>query len=133
MRRNNRQEQAIQTNQVGVIYVTRFIEQKEIGVAQEHQRRAEAIQKSERHEQREDAKHGPVKVEPVPRPGMHPGEPVVFEEKLRLEPKVINRLVAEITADLPDHQQSARDPTENQRCDIDRPEAATWQSGNTRL
>src|SRR5689334_10549572 len=104
MCRNDREKKTVKTNQIGVVDVAGFIEQKKIRVAQKHQRRADAVEKAQGHEQSEHTEHGPMNVKPVARPGMDPRETVIFKEKAWLDPVMKDRTVPEITADLPGHK-----------------------------
>ena len=63
-----------------MIYIPALIEKEEVSVAEEKERRADAIEKTDGHEQREKAERNPVNVEPVPRPRMDPGEAVIFKQ-----------------------------------------------------
>ena len=79
MRRNENQEETKQAHQVGVVYVAAFIEQKEIGAAEEKKHRADPVKKSRGNERGQNSEHSPVNIKPVPRPGLDPWKSVVLK------------------------------------------------------
>jgi len=105
-----------------VIYVPSLIEKKEIGVAKEKERGADAIEKTNGHEQREKAEQNPVNVESVAGPGMDPGKARVLEQKGRLNPPLRNPIQRPSQLDHPEHEKTEGDSEENQRSDVDRRE-----------
>ena len=90
MCRHENQQKTEKADQVDVIYVPSLIEKKKVSVAQEKERGADAIEKANGHEQRENAEQNPVNVESVARPGMDPGEARVFKQKGGLDPPLRN-------------------------------------------
>ena len=59
--------------------IPRLIEKKEIGVANEKERGADAIKEPRGNKQREKTHRGPMDVKSVARPEMDPGKSVIFE------------------------------------------------------
>ena len=103
-----------------MIDVPGFIEQEKIGIAQKHQQRADAIQKSDGNEQCEEPEDCPMKIEPMSGPRMDPRKSVVFKQNSRLEPVRVNPPVLEVTADLPRHEKPERDSKKDQRRNVGR-------------
>ena len=79
MGRNENQEKRKQADQVGVVYVARFIEKKEIAAAKEQKNGADAVEKSGGNECGQNGEHNSVNIESVSGPGMNPGKAVVFK------------------------------------------------------
>ncbi len=130
MRWHKDQQEAEKTKQVGVIYIQRLIEKKEIGVAEKEQQRAQAIKKSDRNKQCEEAEKGPMNIKPVSRPRMNPGESIKLEQEARFEPTRADPVIREVGPDVPDHEKTKRDSKKNERSNLDRRERARPQSFN---
>ena len=103
-----------------MIYVPSLIEKKEVSVAEEKERGADAIEKTSSDEQREKAEQNPVNVESVAGPGMNPGEAGVLKQKGRLNPPLLDAMQRPNQLHDPEHEKAECDSEKNQRGDIDR-------------
>ena len=103
-----------------MIYVPSLIEKKEISVAQEKERGADAIEKANGHEQRENAEQNPVNVEAVAGPGMDPGEAWIFKQEGWFDPPLRNSIKRPNQLHHHEHETAECDSEKNQRRDIDR-------------
>ena len=119
MCRRENEQKTEKADQIGVIYVPSLIEKKKISVAQGKERRADAIEKTNGHEQRENAEQNPMNVESVAWPGMDPGKARIFEQKGGLNPPLRNSIKRPNQLHHPEHEKAEYDPEKNQRRDID--------------
>ena len=120
MRRDQNKKKTEQTNEIGVIDIACFIEKEEISATQTKQRSARPIIETDRDEKSENFKSDPMEVEPMIGPWMHPGEPVIFKEEMRLEPQPSKVTVREIITAVPDEKAAKSDAEENDRSNINR-------------
>src|SRR6266446_4522487 len=109
MRRNENQQKTEKANEIPVICVAALIEQKEIAETEEEQHGADAIKKTNRNEQGEQAKCGPVNVEPISGPGMDPGEPGIFKQEMGINPPLRDPMIRPDPMHHPNHQKAKCD------------------------
>ena len=124
VRRDQNEQKAEETNEVGVIDITRFIQKKKIGVAQAQKHGANPIGKSNCDEERENSDSDPMNINAMSRPRMHPGETVIFEKEVGLEPVGRHLAIGQIFADVPNEQATENKTEEDDRGDIDRGKGA---------
>lgn len=128
MRRNQSEQKTEKANQVCVIDVNCLFEKEEVGMAQAEQNGAQTVGETNRHEKSENPGSDPMHVEPLPRPGMDPGESVIFEEQPWLQPVGRNVSPDEVNAVVPDEEDTKDNPKEDDRPDIDRRKSAGLES-----
>ena len=106
-----------------MIYVPSLIEKEEVSVAEAKERGADAIEKTNGDEQREEPEQSPVNVESIAGPGMDPGKTRVLEQKGGLKPPLRNSIKRPNQLDHPEHEKAESDSEKNQRRNIDRRKA----------
>jgi len=114
MRRREDQQKTEKADQVGVIHVPSLIEKEKVGVAQEKESGADAIEKTNGHEKRENPEQNPMDVETITGPGMDPGEARVFEQERWLDPPLRNPVKRPGQLDHPKHEKAESDSEKNQ-------------------
>jgi hypothetical protein len=114
MCRRKNQQKTEKADQVGVIYVPALIEKKEVSVAEEKERAAYAVEKTNGHEQRENAEQNPVNVKSVAGPGMDPGKAGVFKQEGWLDPPLRNPVKRPSQLHHPNHEKAECDSEKNQ-------------------
>jgi hypothetical protein len=67
-------------------------------------------------------------VEALARPGMNPGEPVIFEQQTRLQKVAGKTMLGEKSPNMPGHEQTECDPEKDNRGDIYRRESVAPRS-----
>jgi len=92
-------------------------------MAEEKECGADAIEKTNRQEQREKAKQNPVNVKSITGPGMDPREARVFKQEGWLDPPLRNSIKRPNQLHHPEHEKAECDSEKNQRRDIDRRKA----------
>ena len=125
--RNKDRQEAEKTDQVVVIEICPFIQQKCVTEAEKKQGRAQAVEKTGRNKQPEHAQDCPVNIHPVARPRLDPGESIILEEKWRFNPLGRDPTMRVVPPNLPSHEKAECDSEKNQRGGVDRRERLLLQ------
>ena len=103
-----------------MIYVTALIEKKEIGMTETKEGGADAIEKADGQEQRENTQQNPMDVKSIAGPRLDPGKARVFEKKGRINPPSRDPVTEPNQLHHPKHDSAECDSEKNERRDVDR-------------
>src|SRR5215216_5729820 len=90
-----------QADQIEVIQITCLVQQKKVCESKKQDRRGNAVKEPQHHTSGCQTEHKKVNVHPVPRPGLHPTEPVVSKSDSRFNVVTRDPAVSEVAIDFP--------------------------------
>ena len=102
-----------------MIHISPLIEEEEVSVTQAKERGADAIEKTDGQEERENSEQNPVNIKSIAWPRLNPGKTGIFKEEGRVDPPSRNAMKRPNHLDHPEHDNAECDPEKNERRDVD--------------